>query len=142
MSEIFSFTCYINPPTKNEKEKLRVWSSKKNRYVYIVNPDYRNTWNLIKDKLYLARYKMTYAQFKTITPKDRNQLRKSLYNDKVSLTIHNGFRRMDTSAFLHEIEDQLEGVVYKNDNQIKHVSIDKHDECEKEFFKVIVEKME
>ena len=139
---LFEFTCYINPPTKNEKDKLRVWSKTKNRYVYVVNSQYTNAWNSIKDQLYISRYDMSYGRFKLLSPKDRNKLRKSLYEGNVSVTIFNGFKRMDTSAFLHELEDQLQGVVYKNDNCIKHIVIFKDDDSLREYFKIIVEEME
>ena len=38
--------------------------------------------------------------------------------------------------------DRLQGIAYVNDKQIKEYHVYKDDECDKEYFKIIVEEME
>ena len=112
--ELFSFTCYINPPTKNEAKTL---ISGKRRYP---NPAYKKPWDAISMQLEAIKCK-------------------TLTKEKVILSVWNAFKRIDIANFLSELEDRLQGIVYFNDRQIKEEHLYKLDDEPKEFFKVIVE---
>ncbi len=115
--EIFNFTCYINPPTKNEPKFSR--SGRK----FYPNPKFHKPWDAIA-------LQMTTNKCKALT------------KDPVILSVWNGFKKIDIANFLSELEDRLQGIAYYNDRQIKEEHLYKLDDEEKEFFKVIVETME
>lgn len=117
MSEIFSFTCFINPPTKNEPKTLR--SGRK----FYPNPKFKKPWNAIQIQMELVR------------PKQMSK-------GNIILSVWNGFKKIDIANFLSELEDRLQGIAYYNDKQIKEEHLYKLDNEEVEFFKVIVEEME
>lgn len=114
MNELFNFTTYIKPATKNEPKTLR--KGKK----FFPNPAYHKPWNAISMQLQAKRCK-------------------TLTKEKVILSVWNAFKRIDIANFLSELEDRLQGIVYLNDRQIKEEHLYKLDDEEKEFFKVIVE---
>ena len=117
MSELFTFTCYINPPTKNEVKFLR--SGKK----FYPNPKFHKPWDEIQ------------RQMGIVKPRQMSK-------DNIILSVWNGFKKIDIANFLSELEDRLQGIVYYNDRQIKEEHLYKLDDEEKQFFKVIVETME
>ena len=118
MSEIFNFTCYINPPTKNESKFLR------NGRKFYPNPKYKKPWDEIQLQMHLVS--------------KRNVMTKK----NVIVSVWNGFKKIDIANFLSELEDRLQGIAYYNDRQIKEEHLYKLDDEDKEFFKVIVEEME
>lgn len=111
--ELFSFTCYINPPTKNESKTIGRRFAK--------NPAYHKPWDAIQTQMHMVS--------------NKNILTK----EKVIVSVWNAFKRIDIANFLSELEDRLQGIVYLNDRQIKEEHLYKLDDEEKEFFKVIVE---
>jgi Holliday junction resolvase RusA-like endonuclease len=115
--ELFSFTCFVNPPTKNEQKYLGTGMK---RYK---NPKYFSPWKLITLQMELKKCKV-------------------LTKEKVILSVWNGFKKIDIANFLSELEDRLQGIVYYNDRQIKEEHLYKLDNEKKEFFKVIVELLE
>ena len=139
---LFEFTCYINPPTKNEKNKITVFSRKLGRKVPIVNPEYKKAWELIDNQMFLAKYKITKQEFTLLAPKKRAALQSTLSDKNVIVSLWNGFHRMDAGNFWDELVDRLQGIAYKNDRQIKEYHVYKDDESQKEYFKIIVEEME
>lgn len=114
--EIFNFTCYINPPTKNEPKFSR--SGRK----FYPNPKFHKPWEAIHALMQTSKNIMT--------------------KENVIVSIWNGFKKIDIANFLSELEDRLQGIAYYNDRQIKEEHLYKLDDEEKEFFKVIVETME
>lgn len=137
--EIFNFTCYINPPTKNEKKTITVWSNRAKRYVKMVVPEYTKVWEQIHDQMYLKKYNVTKEIFKKYTPATKAKLQKSLYDKPVVVYLWNGFKKMDNNNFVNELLDRLEGVAYKNDREnVLSVSKKLNNE-EKEFFKIVVD---
>lgn len=136
---IFEFTCYINPPTKNEKETAEVWSKKKNRKVRVIKKVYSNPWNEIENEMFKKRFGITKEHFDKLHESDKIKMQKTLTKEKVVVTLFNAFKRMDLLNFETELMDRLQGIAYCNDSQIKSFHADKLDDEEKEFFKVIVE---
>jgi len=139
---LFEFTCHINPPTKNEKDKIDVWSKRQNRRVKIVNPKYKSIWEEIHSLMYEKKFGMTKLQFKLLKPSERAKLQKTLSDKEVVVTLWNGFNRMDLRNFTDELYDRLQGVAYRNDRQIVQDCGFMDRKSEKEYFKVIVEEME
>lgn len=140
--EIFNFTTFTNPPTKNEKSKISVFSRKARRRVQIVNPAFAKIWESIENEMYLKKFGIHKNQFKLLAPKERVKLQKQLTDKNVVVSLWNGFHRMDIGNFWDELVDRLQGIAYVNDKQIKEYHVYKDDECDKEYFKIIVEEME
>jgi Holliday junction resolvase RusA-like endonuclease len=138
---IFEFTSYINPPTKNEKSTISVWSKRAGRKVPMVNPAYKQVWELIHNELYISKFNMSKTAFKLLQPKKRAELEKNLFGGKVVVSMWNGFKRMDAGNFWDELVDRLQGVAYKNDRQIKEYHVYVDETSAKEYFKIIVEEM-
>jgi len=137
--EIFNFTCYINPPTKNEKK----YKTKKHRYTRkIINPknvNYFAPWEEIEDQMYLKKYGINKISFDYLNPIDRAKKQKDLYNKPVIVYLWNGFKKMDINNFVNELLDRLEGVAYKNDRENVLFVSKKLNNEEKEFFKIVVD---
>ena len=98
MSEVFNFTCYINPPTKNEKTTISVYSKRARRKVPIVNPAFKQVWELIHSEMYKCKFGISKQEFKLLTPKKRAELEKSLTEKDVRLNFWNGFKRLKLAA--------------------------------------------
>lgn len=139
---LFEFTSYINPPTKNEKDKIDVWSKRQNRKVKIINPNYKKIWEEIHSQMYQKKFGMNKAQFKLLKPSERAKLQKTLSEKEVIVTLWNGFHRMDLRNFTDELYDRLQGIAYKNDRQVVQDQGFMDRKSEKEYFKIIVEEME
>ena len=142
MSEVFNFTCYINPPTKNEKTTISVYSKRARRKVPIVNPAFKQVWELIHSEMYKCKFGISKQEFKLLTPKKRAELEKSLTEKDVRLNFWNGFKRIDLYNLHDEFLDRLQGIAYKNDRQVVEGMEFKDKTCTKEYFKIIIEEIE
>lgn len=142
MNEIFNFTSNINPPTKNEKSTITVFSRKAGRRVPIVNPAYKQVWELIHAEMYLAKFGISKQAFKLLPSKKRAAIEKELTERNVVVSLWNGFHRMDAGNFWDELIDRLQGIAFKNDRQVKEYHVYKDDNCKVEYFKVIVEEQD
>ena len=138
---IFEFTCNINPPTKNEKTSISVFSKRAGRRVPLTNPAYTQQWEMIHNLMYLKKFGISKPAFKLLAPKDRAKLEKSLTDKNLVISLWNGFHRMDIGNFWDELVDRLQGIGYKNDRQIKEYHVYKDDDCKTEYFKIIVEEL-
>lgn len=139
MSNIFSFTCYINPPTKNEPKYKTIRNKSTGIPVKVKDKLYKSEWNQIKDQMYLKRFGMHKLTFDMLHPSDRAKLQSTLYGGEVTLYLYNGFKKMDLPNFVNELLDTLQGVAYKNDCKIKLQPMKKLDYEKPEFFTVIVD---
>jgi hypothetical protein len=137
MSELFNFTSYINPPTKNEEKYLTLRTGRK-----IKNKKYYEPWEAIHNEMFLKRFGVTKAHFENLPKSEIIKLQKELTKKNVIVSFWNGFHRMDLENFKNELNDRLEGIAYVNDRQIKQSMNFKDDSCDREYFKVVVELME
>ena len=119
----WEFVCYINPPTKNEKKMIQVYSRKAKRKIPIVSKEYSSVWDFIQSQMELRKLKVLTKQ-------------------PITISLFNGFKRMDLMNFETELFDRLQGIVYCNDKQIKEAHFYKDDNAEKEYFKIIIEEYE
>ena len=136
---IFEFIETINPPTKNEEKYITVNNRKTRRPMKVKNKNYYQPWELIHNNMYKKRYGISKVAFDYLPPSERALKQKELTKSPVIVSIWNGFKRIDLLNFANELLDRLEGVAYVNDRQVKQVIAFKDDDCEQEYFKVIVE---
>ncbi|MBK8396130.1 MAG: hypothetical protein IPL26_12950 [Leptospiraceae bacterium] len=141
MKEVFEFTCFINPPTKNEKKTIPVYSKRAGRKVHIVSPAFKQVWELIHDEMYKAKFKMSKNEFKLLSPKKRAELERSLTEKDVRLNFWNGFHKIDLYNLHDEFLDRLQGIAYKNDRQVVEGREFWDKKSKREYFKIIIEEI-